>query len=143
MDLDAILEVVIGLVFTWLVLSIATMQVQEWLNGWLHLRAQLLEETIKHMLQDKNLVDEFYQHPMITSLSLSERKPSYIPSDRFAQTLDEVYFKKMLFGLDDVKGIGYKTARRLREAARRRPPSKSAIFSMPLKSLGDDRGDSP
>ena len=94
MYLDAILEVAIGLVFTWLVLSIATMQVQEWISSWRQLRAQFLEESIKNMLQGENLVEEFYKHPMIVSLSSPGRKPSYIPAERFAQTLEEVYFQQ-------------------------------------------------
>ena len=125
MYLDAILEVAIGMVFTWLVLSIATMQVQEWISSGLQLRAKFLKESIENMLQGENLVDEFYNHPMIASLSSPGRKPSYIPAERFAQTVDEVYIQKsekikkeLIYGkklhLEDVNGIGRVSARRLR-----------------------------
>ncbi len=130
MYLDAILEVVIGLVFTWLVLSIASMQVQEWISSRFNWRGQFLEDSIKNMLQGEKLVNEFFNHPMIASLSSPGRKPSYIPSNRFAQIVNEVYSKKsdeekniLIFGepneenkglkLEDVYGIGPDSAKRL------------------------------
>lgn len=127
MYLDAILEVVIGLVFSWLVLSIATMQVQEWISSWFRWRAQSLEESIHRMLQDENLVDQFYKHSMIASLSQPGHKPSYIPADRFAQTLFDILFVKSaevekrsipekVFRLEDIKGIGPDSAKRLNNA---------------------------
>lgn len=127
MYLDAILEVVIGLVFSWLVLSIATMQVQEWISSWFRWRAQSLEESIHRMLQDEKLVEQFYNHSMIASLSQPGHKPSYIPADRFAQTLYDILFVKSAevekrpiheraFRLEDIKGIGPDSAKRLNNA---------------------------
>jgi hypothetical protein len=127
MYLDAILEVAIGLVFAWLVLSIATMQVQEWISSWFRWRAQSLEESIHRMLQDEKLVKQFYKHSMIASLSQPGHKPSYIPSDRFAQTLFDILFvksaetekqpiPKRTLQLEDIKGIGPETAKRLNNA---------------------------
>ena len=126
MYLDAILEVAIGLVFSWLVLSIATMQVQEWLSSWFHWRAQSLEESIYRMLRNRDLVDKFYNHSMISSLSQPGQKPSYIPADRFAQTLFDILFikeefesqpiLKKAFRLEDIKGIGPDSAKRLNDA---------------------------
>jgi predicted flap endonuclease-1-like 5' DNA nuclease len=126
MYLDAILEVAIGLIFSWLVLSIATMQLQEWISGLFGWRAQLLEDSITRMLtdeQNKNLVEDFYNHPVIASLSRDNKKPSYIPSDRFAQSLFDVLFTapsqvlpKIQAGLRDIKGIGPESFERLTEA---------------------------
>ncbi len=47
-----VLEVAIGLVFVWLVMSIAVMQTQEWIVGWLAIRADGLEEAIWGLLAD-------------------------------------------------------------------------------------------
>lgn len=126
MYLDAILEVVIGLVFAWLVLSIATMQLQEWISSWFRWRAQFLEESIYRMLQDEKLVEQFYNHSMIASLSQPGHKPSYIPSERFSGTLFDILFTngnkvptqpmvEKIFQLEDIKGIGPKTAKRLND----------------------------
>jgi hypothetical protein len=91
MSLDAILEVAIGLVFSWLVLSAAASQVQEWFNNLFHLRSVFLEKGILNILGDPTLVDKFFQHPAIQALCEQDpktgkfQKPSYIPAAKFAQ----------------------------------------------------------
>ncbi len=129
MNLDAILEVAIGLVFTWLVLSVATMQIQEWISSIFHWRAELLEETIRKMLGD-DLAKSFYEHSIINSLSQPRHKPSYIPSDLFALTSYDVLFNKaketdqtpasrkpLLLKDVKVKGIGPDSIKRLNKAS--------------------------
>lgn len=124
MYLDAMIEVGIGLIFSWLVLSIATMQLQEWVSSLFSWRAELLEDSLKRMLQNDQLVADFYKHPIIASLSRPGRKPSYIPSDRFSQSLYDVLFNSPerslaavdLPPLEDIKGIGPESAQRLNDA---------------------------
>jgi len=123
MYLDAMIEVAIGLIFAWLVLSIATMQLQEWISSLLGWRAQLLDDSLRRMLQSDRLVDDLYKHPVIASLSRPGRKPSYIPSDRFAQSLFDAVFNTpavvstlVSATLQDIKGIGPKSAKRLNDA---------------------------
>lgn len=95
MYLQEILEVAIGLVFAWLVLSIATMQIQEWWNTIFQVRAKTLEDRIATMLASANLKDEFYNHPILQSLGTpaflgKERKPSYIPAQQFSKVLFDI-----------------------------------------------------
>jgi hypothetical protein len=91
MYLQEIFEVVIGLVFVWLVLSTATMQVGEWIANALKWRAGDLENTIKRMLDDEDLTRLFYDHPLIRSLSEEKEnrdtRPSYIPPNKFSTVL--------------------------------------------------------
>jgi hypothetical protein len=91
MYLQEILEVVAGLVFVWLVLSIGTMQIQEWLASIVNFRGNDLYKAIKKMLGNDDLADLFYDHPLIKGLSDSQngkiRKPSYISANNFATTL--------------------------------------------------------
>ncbi len=91
MYLQEIFEVVIGLVFIWLVLSTATMQVGEWIANLLKWRSNDLEKTIERMLGDANLTRLFYDHPLIRSLSAdqtqSDARPSYIPANQFSTAL--------------------------------------------------------
>ena len=47
-----VLEVAIGLVFVWILMSLAVMQTQEWIVGWLAIRADGLEEAIWGLLAD-------------------------------------------------------------------------------------------
>lgn len=92
MNLDAILEVAIGLVASWLTLSVAVSQVQEWISSALAWRAQTLEKSILSMLQSGQLVKDFYNNPLIQSLSEpgKNRKPSYIPASAFASVMMEL-----------------------------------------------------
>ena len=96
MYLQEILEVVIGLVFMWLVLSIAAMSIQEWMGNVFAWRAKALKKSIRGILTSAALTKEFYAHPLIVSLSPSSknrkkpRLPSYIPSDKFASALFDI-----------------------------------------------------
>ncbi len=91
MYLQEIFEVVIGLVFIWLVLSTATMQVGEWIANLLKWRSADLEKTIRRMLGDDDLTRLFYDHPLIRSLSVdqvtADSRPSYIPANKFSTGL--------------------------------------------------------
>lgn len=94
MYLQEILEVAIGLVFMWLVMSIADMQLQDWLASMFNWRAKALERTIREMLGGNQvLADQIYNHPLIASLYRSHqsgrriRLPSYLPPDKFAMAL--------------------------------------------------------
>ncbi len=97
MNLDAILEVAIGMVFVWLVLSVAAMQIQEWIGSIFAWRANFLKKGIRNMLGSDQLVNQFYNHPLI--LSLSEpgknpgqyRPPSYIPANKFSSVMMDIF----------------------------------------------------
>jgi hypothetical protein len=121
MNLDAILEVAMGLVVMWLTLSVAVSQVQEWISSWLGLRAKMLELSITNMLKNGDLVKAFYNHPLIQTLSQPNksimeplqpagqvskrqvqagqkkpsiiRKPSYIQAADFASVMMDLIMK--------------------------------------------------
>ena len=97
MYLQEILEVAIGLVFMWLVLSIAAMTIQEWIGNVLNERAKDLEEYIQEMLNSDDLAKQIYYHPLITSLYHPARKagqkprlPAYLPAGKFASALFDI-----------------------------------------------------
>jgi hypothetical protein len=91
MYLQEILEVAIGLVFMWMVMSIAAMQLQEWIATWLRWRSRDLEANVRNMLADPALAGRIYAHPLITGLSKKAGSlPSYIPADKFALALFDV-----------------------------------------------------
>jgi hypothetical protein len=98
MNLDAILEVGIGLVLSWLVLSVAAMQSQEWISSTFAWRANFMKKAIRNMLGNDQMVTEFYNHPLILSLSKPGKKPgqyrppSYIPADKFSTAVMDVFF---------------------------------------------------
>ena len=96
-SLDAILEVAIGLVFVWLVLSAATMEAQNVFGRIFQLRANFLENAILDMFGgDKKIVDEFYKHPAIQKLHRKGflkriKRPEYIPNPIFAEAIFDVF----------------------------------------------------
>jgi hypothetical protein len=96
MQLDAILEVATGIIFAWLILSVATMEIQNWITHRLDMRAKFLEDSILDMFKnEKSLVEQFYDHPAIKELSKMDKKgrlkkPENIPSTVFAEVAVEV-----------------------------------------------------
>jgi hypothetical protein len=91
MNISAIIEVAIGIVFIWIVLSLSTIQIQEWFNARLQKRAHELERSIRGMLTDPNLTASFYDHPIIRGMTeVNGRKPAYIPAKQFAVTLFDI-----------------------------------------------------
>jgi len=91
MDINAIIQVAIGVFFVWVFLAVITSQIQDWLASLFQWRGFMLEDTIKQMLSDPNLKDKVYNHPLIKGLHSSNgtRRPSGIPSDKFALVLFE------------------------------------------------------
>ena len=81
MNLGAVVDVAIGLIFVWIVLSLSIIQIQEWINIRLDKRARDMEEAIHEMLANPNLKAQFYDHPIIRGLTAKKRnEPSRIPS---------------------------------------------------------------
>lgn len=115
MNLGAMLEVAIGIIFIWIVLSLTTIQIQEWITTRLDKRARDLEASIHEMLANPNLKSQFYDHPIIRGLTAKKRNtpsripvwfyrypilrgftrekrklPSYIPAQQFSLTLFDI-----------------------------------------------------
>jgi hypothetical protein len=115
MNLGAIAEVAIGIIFVWIVLSLTTIQIQEWISTRLDRRAKDMEASIHEMLANPNLKAQFYDHPVIRGLTAKKRKkpsepprwfyrwpivrgftrekrklPSYIPSQQFAIAMFDI-----------------------------------------------------
>jgi hypothetical protein len=114
MLLSSIFAVAIGLLILWIVLSFATIQIQEWINTRLGKRARIIEDAIHEMLANPNLKSQFYEHPLIRGLTVRQRArsyylpwferyliirgftrrkrilPSYVPAESFASALFDI-----------------------------------------------------
>jgi hypothetical protein len=93
MSITILLNVLLGLILTWSLLSLASMQIQEWIASKLKWRSRMLEESIEKLLTDSTLVDQFYNHPLIRSLYTGKNnvnKPSYIPASQFSQAMIDI-----------------------------------------------------
>ena len=98
MSFGGVLEVVIGLAFVYLVLSLVASGVTEGISAALQLRSKQLESAIVKMLEDERgdgedaLATKFFALPIVKALSTktlrgNTRKPSYIPSRTFSLAL--------------------------------------------------------
>ena len=104
-----ILEVAIGIIFIYLLVSIMCSVIRESIEAWLKTRAAYLEHGIRELLHDKKaegIVKSFYNHPHINCLFLEEylprplkrlgllakggNLPSYIPAKNFALALMDI-----------------------------------------------------
>jgi hypothetical protein len=97
MQSSSIVEVAIGLVSTWLIISLATSQIQEFivdLSGW---RSMFLKGQIKNLFhQQGEYVNRLYNNPLIQALHTRgflwiNRGPDEIPSTTFAKAALDVF----------------------------------------------------
>jgi hypothetical protein len=87
---STILDVAIGIIFIYLLVSLVISAINELIAAKLKSRATNLSQGIQALLQDPSQagwVAKVYQHPLIQSLSPPNSKPSYIPSRTFALAL--------------------------------------------------------
>ncbi len=87
-----VLEVAIGLVFIYLVLSTVCSGVKELIARALDMRAKTLEKAIRNMLADPQnaITSRIFQHPLIASTVRPGEKPPYISSRNFALVLFDI-----------------------------------------------------
>jgi hypothetical protein len=120
MALQDILELIIGIIFVWFLVSLLSLTIQEWISNLFNWRSSGLENTLRRMLDDPDyvgrannflahgldwfktklkrpviqppagLTDEFYKHPIIRNLSLPGKRPSYIPTPQFSSVLFDI-----------------------------------------------------
>jgi hypothetical protein len=94
-----ILDLAIGMVFVYLLLSLVCTAAKELLEAWLKKRATDLEAGIRALLKDPDLARRLYEHPLIAGLFVKRGEqwtrtnwPSYIPAPLFAQALLDLVF---------------------------------------------------
>lgn len=90
---SGILDVAIGIVFVYLLVSLIVSAANELLAAIFKMRGRVLWQGIRNLLPTgegkQNIAQQVYEHPLITGLSPSAR-PSYIPSRTFALALLDV-----------------------------------------------------
>ena len=94
MSLGIVPDVIIGLAFTYLLLSILVSGLQEILAGAVSLRGKKLQQGLIALLADASpsvksgLFNKVFEHPLISDLS-KNKLPSYVPSRNFSMALVE------------------------------------------------------
>src|ERR1041385_2955072 len=88
-----VIDVAIGMIFVYLLLSLICSAANELIEAKLKNRAKDLEAGIKNLLGNKALADQLYSHGLISGLfSQDKGKPSYIPSRTFTLALLNTVF---------------------------------------------------
>jgi len=127
------LDVAIGVVFIFLIMSLIASAVAELIEGLLRYRARDLERGIRELVRDPKLVEEIYNHPLVNGLFKGQydanhkgRLPSYIPSTTFVLAL-----------LDAVKSVP--TAAPAANAQPASPGAMTHWFSEAKRSFYDEQ----
>lgn len=81
---STLLEVGIGVVFVYLLLSLLCSAFNELIESFAKYRARDLETGIRRLLSDPGLAEAFFNHPLVKPLG---EKPSYIPARTFSLAL--------------------------------------------------------
>lgn len=85
---STIIEVGIGLVFVYFLLSVICSNINDVIARWLNWRSKDLEQGVRALLGDPNLANNVWQHPLVRGMAGKVGKdPTYIPSNTFALTL--------------------------------------------------------
>jgi hypothetical protein len=90
---STVLNVVIGLVFIYLLYSLLASILQEFISTWFGLRASVLRKGISRMLDDQananGVSTAFYEHPLIKFLGENKlhKEPAYLTAQNFSKVL--------------------------------------------------------
>lgn len=84
---STILDVAIGMVFIYLLISLICSSLNELIEAKMKNRAKDLEKGITNLLGNPALVQRLYAHPLVKALYTQGDKPSYIPAQTFSLAL--------------------------------------------------------
>src|SRR4051794_22186455 len=92
------LDVAVGVVFLYLIMSLIASAAAELIEGLLQYRARDLERGVRELVRDPKLVQEIYDHPLVNALLKGKydanhkgRLPSYIPPNTFVLALLDAF----------------------------------------------------
>lgn len=88
-----IIDVGIGLIFFYVVLSLVASSVQEWIASLFALRSKNLLSGVQNLIGD-DYAKKVYEHPLVKNLSKKNKLPSYIAPETLSSVLLEVIAKE-------------------------------------------------
>ncbi len=126
-----ILEVVLGLIFIYLLLSLLATTINELVMRVIYSRGKNLHKALRTMLDDEQdvLCKKFFAHPLIQKLKKNKSDfPSYISHEYFSTVLIELLYKEE-----------NSTLQHVREAIHQLPDSKTkeVLFTFVREAKGD------
>ena len=88
-----IIDVGLGLVFFYVVLSLLASAIQEWIASLFALRSKNLRSGVENLIGDV-YAKKVYEHPLVKNLSKANKLPSYIAPETLSGVLLEVVAKE-------------------------------------------------
>ena len=88
-----IIDVGLGLIFFYVVLSLVASAVQEWIASLFALRSKNLRSGVKNLIGDA-YAKKVYEHPLVKNLSKANKLPSYIAPETLSGVLLEIVAKE-------------------------------------------------
>src|SRR5262245_28499048 len=94
---STVLEVVVGIIFIYLLLSILCTSANEWVAAMTKRRGEMLRKGIQQLLggqplkeggKSNEFLKAFYDHPLISSLMQDGRHPAYLAPRTFVAVID-------------------------------------------------------
>ena len=85
-----VLEIAMSLALVYLLLALLCSILNEWVAGYLNLRADNLWDGMRNLLYDSEgtgLARQLYDHALVKNLGRPGKRPSYVPSRTFAMAL--------------------------------------------------------
>ncbi len=120
---SGILDIAIGVIFIYVLLSLICSTLNEWMSRMFSFRSRTLKKAVEKLLVSSENTEKFYDHPLIKVLSRPgwfdrllkrESSPSYIPSHLFAlamlDTLQVSCSKKGLKSVAKIPDQGLKSS---------------------------------
>ena len=96
---SAVLDVVIGLVFIYLLLAILCTAANEWVAAFTRRRGEMLRRGIQQLLENQAMrggsgtdafLEEFYKHPLMSSMMHDGNHPTYLSPRNFAAVVTDL-----------------------------------------------------
>ncbi len=110
-----ILEVALGLILVYLLLSLMCSILSEWIARVVALRSNTLDKALQNLLGDPAIVKQLYNHPLVKGLSQKglfdklfhrESRPSYISTHTFSLVLMDIMTPDGLaVGADKIQNV--------------------------------------
>ncbi len=91
---SGILDLVIGLIFIYFILSLICSAVREVFANLLDLRHQHLQDWFKNIFKDDSFSKEIMDHHLIAGLTTKGKKASYIPDNIFSTVVFDLFASK-------------------------------------------------
>lgn len=113
---NAMIDVALGLIFFYVILSLVVSSIQEWIASLFKLRSKTLRQGIDRLVGSE-LAQQVYQHPMIRNLAISDsRLPSYIDTKTLSAVVLDIVARDQ-----DGKSVLAQTADELKGAVGKIP----------------------